>query len=46
LANGQHPTTREQLVRHKTAREYLNDRGEKVTTMEHRAGWDGGTGGQ
>ena len=40
LANGQHPTTGEQLVRHNPAREYLNERGEKVTTMEHRAGWD------
>src|SRR5713226_5235672 len=40
LANGQHPITAEQLVRHQTAREYLNERGETVSTMEHRAGWD------
>jgi conjugative relaxase-like TrwC/TraI family protein len=40
LANGQHPLTEEQLVRHQTAREYLNARGETVSTMEHRAAWD------
>jgi conjugative relaxase-like TrwC/TraI family protein len=40
LADGQHPITGEQLVRHQTAREMTNTRGETVTTMEHRAGWD------
>ena len=40
LANGQHPVTGEQLVRHQTAREYVNARGETVSTMEHRAAWD------
>ena len=40
LAHGQHPITGEQLVRHQTAREYVNGRGETVSTMEHRAGWD------
>jgi conjugative relaxase-like TrwC/TraI family protein len=40
LANGQHPLTGEQLVRHQTAREYVTVRGETVSTMEHRAGWD------
>lgn len=40
LAEGQHPETGEQLVRHQVAREYANERGEKVRTMEHRAGWD------
>jgi conjugative relaxase-like TrwC/TraI family protein len=40
LADGQHPVTGEQLVRHQTARETKNARGETVTTMEHRAGWD------
>src|ERR1700681_3628279 len=40
LANGQHPITGEQLVRHQTAREYVNERGEAVSTMEHRAAWD------
>ena len=40
LAEGQHPKTGEQLVRHQTAREYVNANGEIVRTMEHRAGWD------
>lgn len=40
LSEGQHPITGEQLVRHQTAREYVNRQGEKVTPMEHRAGWD------
>lgn len=40
LANGQHPITGEQLVRYQAAREYVNDQGETVRTMEHRAGWD------
>jgi conjugative relaxase-like TrwC/TraI family protein len=40
LAEGQHPITGEQLVRHKAAREYVNDQGQKIRTMEHRAGWD------
>jgi conjugative relaxase-like TrwC/TraI family protein len=40
LAEGQHPVMGEQLVRHQTARETKNARGDTVTTMEHRAGWD------
>ena len=40
LAEGQHPETGEQLVRHQTAREYVNASGETVRTMEHRAGWN------
>jgi conjugative relaxase-like TrwC/TraI family protein len=40
LADGHHPITGEQLVRHQTARDTTNARGERVTTMEHRAGWD------
>src|SRR5881628_2781971 len=40
LAEGQHPISGEQLVRHQTARETKNAHGENVTTMEHRAGWD------
>src|SRR5438093_808458 len=40
LSEGQHPMSGEQLVRHQTAREYVNRHGEKVTPMEHRAGWD------
>ena len=40
LADGQHPLTGEQLVRHRTPCTYTNDRGQSVTTMAHRAGWD------
>jgi conjugative relaxase-like TrwC/TraI family protein len=40
LSEGQHPITGEQLVQHQVAREYPKERGDKVTTMEHRAGWD------
>jgi conjugative relaxase-like TrwC/TraI family protein len=40
LTEGQHPITGEQLVRHKAARESLNEHGQKIRTMEHRAGWD------
>jgi len=40
LTEGQHPITGEQLVRHKAAREYVNEHGQKIHTMEHRAGWD------
>jgi conjugative relaxase-like TrwC/TraI family protein len=40
LSEGQHPQTGEQLVRHQTAREYENERGAMVRSMEHRAGWD------
>jgi conjugative relaxase-like TrwC/TraI family protein len=40
LSEGQHPITGEQLVQHQVAREYPNERGDKVTTMGHRAGWD------
>jgi conjugative relaxase-like TrwC/TraI family protein len=40
LSEGQHPVTGEQLVRYQAAREYMNERGEKIKTMEHRAGWD------
>jgi conjugative relaxase-like TrwC/TraI family protein len=40
LANGQHPITGDQLVRYQPAREYVNQRGETVTTMAHRAAWD------
>ena len=29
-----------QLVRHKAAREYVDENGHKTRTMEHRAGWD------
>jgi conjugative relaxase-like TrwC/TraI family protein len=40
LSNGQHPVSGEQLVRHQTVREYINEQGKTVKTMEHRAGWD------
>jgi conjugative relaxase-like TrwC/TraI family protein len=40
LSEGQHPITGEQLVQYHVAREYSNERGDKVTTIEHRAGWD------
>ncbi len=40
LANGQHPNTGEQLVRHRQSFEYQDANGEIVRTMEHRAGWD------
>jgi conjugative relaxase-like TrwC/TraI family protein len=40
LADGHHPLTGEPLVRHQTACQYTNARGEHVKAMEHRAGWD------
>lgn len=40
LSEGQHPLTGQQLIRHQAAREYVNEHGEKIKTMEHRAGWD------
>jgi conjugative relaxase-like TrwC/TraI family protein len=40
LADGEHPLTGAQLVEHRPAMEYVNERGEEVKTMEHRAGWD------
>ncbi len=40
LSEGQHPITADQLVRYQTPRQYTNERGEQIRTMEHRAGWD------
>jgi conjugative relaxase-like TrwC/TraI family protein len=40
LAEGQHPVTGEQLVRHRVATEYKDEHGRTVATAEHRAGWD------
>ena len=40
LADGQHPITAADLVRHRPGYEYLNSQGETIHTMEHRAGWD------
>jgi conjugative relaxase-like TrwC/TraI family protein len=39
-ASVQHPQTEHQLVRHRTAYEYEDNRGKAVKAMEHRAGWD------
>jgi len=41
LSQGQHPHTGEQLVRHRQAHEYQDENGKTITSMEHRAGWDG-----
>ncbi len=40
LSEGQHPATGEALIRRQQAREFVNERGETVRAMEHRAGWD------
>jgi conjugative relaxase-like TrwC/TraI family protein len=40
LAEGQHPISGAQLVRHQTPHTTTNARGDTVRTMEHRAGWD------
>ena len=40
LADGQHPLTGAQLVQHRAAMEYINERGEEIRAMQHRAGWD------
>ena len=40
LAEGQHPVTGEQLVRHQKSVEYVNWKGEMVRTMEHRSCFD------
>ncbi len=40
LADGQHPQTEEQLVRHRSAQEYTNADGTTTRAVEHRAGWD------
>jgi conjugative relaxase-like TrwC/TraI family protein len=40
LADGQHPLTAATLVQHQTARTYMNEHGETVTTVAHRAAWD------
>ena len=40
LAEGQHPHTGEQLVRHRAVHEYKNEDGITVKPVEHRAGWD------
>jgi conjugative relaxase-like TrwC/TraI family protein len=40
LAEGQHPFTGEQIVRHQVSRTYEGKNGKEVTSVEHRAGWD------
>jgi hypothetical protein len=40
LVAGQDPHTGEQLVKSVSARETVNEFGEKIVTSEHRAGWD------
>src|ERR1700679_642912 len=40
LAEGQHPATGEQLVRHRAVHEYKTEDGRTVTPVEHRAAWD------
>ncbi len=40
LAEGQHPHTGEQLVRHRAVREYEGPDGRIIAPVEHRAGWD------
>jgi conjugative relaxase-like TrwC/TraI family protein len=40
LSEGQHPHTKEQLVRHQVSRTYEGKFGREVTSTEHRAGWD------
>lgn len=40
LAEGQHPRTGEQLVRHQVSRTYEGKNGKEVISVEHRAGWD------
>jgi conjugative relaxase-like TrwC/TraI family protein len=40
LADGQHPLSAEQLVRHRIVQEYEGAGGKTVAPTEHRAGWD------
>src|SRR5579863_6668176 len=40
LSEGLHPVTEEQLVRHQVSRTYDGKKGNEVTSVEHRAGWD------
>src|SRR5579863_9826339 len=40
LSQGQHPETREQLVRQRASYEYADANGNTIKTMDHRAGWD------
>lgn len=40
LTEGKHPQTEQQMVKHRTAQEYVNADGTTTKAVEHRAGWD------
>ncbi len=40
LAEGKHPQTGQELVKHRTAQEYTAADGTTTAAVEHRAGWD------
>jgi conjugative relaxase-like TrwC/TraI family protein len=40
LAEGRHPVTDAPMLKAQASTTYVNARGETVTPMEHRAGWD------
>jgi conjugative relaxase-like TrwC/TraI family protein len=40
LSEGQHPENGAQLVKHQPAKTYENEYGKRITSVEHRAGWD------
>src|ERR1700743_1622374 len=40
LSEGQHPENGVQLVKHQSAKTYINEYGKEITSVEHRAGWD------
>ena len=40
MADGRHPQTGEELVKHRTAQEYTAADGTTTKAVEHRAGWD------
>jgi conjugative relaxase-like TrwC/TraI family protein len=40
LADGRHPQTEEQMVKHRRTQEYSNADGTTTKAVEHRAGWD------
>jgi len=40
LSEGQHPESGLQLVKHQSAKTYINEYGKEITSVEHRAGWD------
>ena len=40
LADGQHPLTATQMVKHSAGQQYVNPSGTTTTAVQHRAGWD------